>query len=221
MIVMRAKEIKKHFSFPAHLEVLRSVSLEVEKGSCIAIMGKSGEGKSTLLHILGTLEQPSEGSLEICGHLTHEIHLSKLRNRHIGFVFQACHLLEEYTLLDNVLMPAWLARKNTKPKSSVHLRALKLLESVDLLERAQFPAKYLSGGEKQRAAIARALCNDPDILLADEPSGNLDQQHSAKVHELLITLTKREGKTLIVVTHDAQLAELCDRTYSLKEGSLL
>jgi len=221
MSVLRAQEIKKHFSSPARIEVLRSVSLEVEKGSSIAITGKSGEGKSTLLHILGTLDQASSGFLEICGHGVHETNQSRLRNRHLGFVFQACHLLDEYTTLDNVLMPARLARKNTRRSAPARLRALGLLEAVGLLERAHFPAKYLSGGEKQRAAIARALCNDPDILLADEPSGNLDQLHSAQVHQLLIELTKREGKTLIVVTHDTQFAELCDRTYILKEGKLL
>lgn len=221
MIILRAQEIEKHFFSPVRIEVLRSISLEVEKGSSIAITGKSGEGKSTLLHILGTLDRATSGSLEICGYRVDEKNQSKLRNRHLGFVFQACHLLDEYTTLDNVLMPARLARKNTRPTAPATLRALGLLEAVGLLERAHFPAKYLSGGEKQRASIARALCNDPDILLADEPSGNLDYLHSAQVHQLLIELTKRENKTLILVTHDTQLSQLCDRTYILKEGKLL
>lgn len=221
MIVLRAHALKKRFSAPVEIEVLRGISLEVEKGQSVAIMGKSGEGKSTLLHILGTLDHATSGSLEICGQKVETHKQSTLRNRHIGFVFQACHLLDEYTTLDNVLMPARLARQTTRRGSPAYARGLQLLAAVGLSERALFPAKCLSGGEKQRAAIARALCNDPDLLLADEPSGNLDGHHSAEVHQLLIQLTKKQQKTLLVVTHDAELAQLCDRTYILKEGLLV
>jgi lipoprotein-releasing system ATP-binding protein len=219
-IVLRADRIKKRFSSPTPVEILHEVSLEVEKGQAIAIMGKSGEGKSTLLHILGTLEKQSSGELEICGKNAHLCCHDTLRNRHIGFIFQSYNLLEEYTVLDNVLMPARIARKNVSKAGPLYLRALELLEKVGLSARAHFLAKLLSGGEKQRTAIARALCNDPELILADEPSGNLDHQHSQEIHQLLIQLTRAHQKTLIVVTHDRELASLCDQVFILKDGKL-
>jgi lipoprotein-releasing system ATP-binding protein len=216
-----ASEIHKTFDTPAPLAVLRGVSLRVEPGESLAIMGKSGEGKSTLLHILGTLEKPSSGTLSICGKNPEAYPEAALRNRHIGFVFQAFNLLEEYTLLDNVLMPARIARRPVHPGSPSHTRALALLERVGLRARAPFLAKLLSGGEKQRGAIARALINDPALMLVDEPSGNLDSSLSADVHHLLVCCAKEEGKTLVAVTHDEELAALCDRVLTLKEGKLL
>ena len=183
-------------------------------------MGSSGEGKSTLLHILGTLEQPSSGQLEICGQPTDTSSLPSLRNRHIGFIFQSFNLLEEDTVLDNVLMPARIAREPTHSRSPAYRRALQLLEKVGLSSRIRFLAKLLSGGEKQRVAIARALLNNPDLILADEPSGNLDYGNSQAIHQLLLMLTKEEGKTLVIVTHDSELASLCDKTYQLKDGKL-
>lgn len=219
-IILKAHQITKHFTSPTPVEVLRGISLEVEKGSSLAIMGKSGEGKSTLLHILGTLERPSAGEIEICGQKAHLCPPHELRNRHIGFIFQSYHLLEEYTVLDNVLMPARIARKPIHKGSPCHLRALELLDALGLSARAHFFAKLLSGGEKQRTAIARALCNDPELILADEPSGNLDQGHSHAIHTLLLDVTKRYGKTLIVVTHDKELSHLCDKVCILKDGAL-
>jgi lipoprotein-releasing system ATP-binding protein len=202
------------------MHVLRGINLRVAKSEKIAIMGKSGEGKSTLLHILGALEKPSDGELKFLGQSYEEHALSKLRSLHIGFIFQAFNLLDEYTALGNLLMPAKIARKSVSKGSEAHDRALHLLERVGLIERKDFPAKLLSGGEKQRIAIARALMNDPDLLLADEPSGNLDSATSQMVYELLLGCVKESGKTLIVVTHDASLAKLCDRTLILKDGIL-
>ncbi len=219
-IIVRAKDIKKHFSSPVPVQLLHEVSLEVEKGAAVAIMGKSGEGKSTLLHILGTLEKPTSGELEICGKRAHPSFNDELRNRHIGFIFQSYNLLEEYSVLDNVLMPARIARKDLHKSGPIYSRALELLDSVGLSSRAHFLAKLLSGGEKQRTAIARALCNDPELILADEPSGNLDNQHSQAIHQLLIQLSRQHQKTLIVVTHDKELASLCDQIFVLKSGNL-
>jgi lipoprotein-releasing system ATP-binding protein len=143
-----------------------------------------------------------------------------LRNQSIGFVFQSFNLLEDETVLDNVLMPAKIGRIETKKGSPAYNRALLLLEAVGLSSRAQFLSKFLSGGEKQRVAIARAFCNDPALILADEPSGNLDQAHSKAIHELLIGSAKKWNKALVIATHDEELASLCDKTYLLKDGSL-
>lgn len=219
-VILRASHIKKHFSSPVPVQLLHDVSLEIERGSAVAIMGKSGEGKSTLLHILGTLEKPTAGELEICGKNALPSCSNFIRNTHIGFVFQSYNLLEEYTVLDNVLMPGRIARKNVNQGSPLYNHALELLDSVGLSARAHFLAKLLSGGEKQRTAIARALCNDPELILADEPSGNLDHHHSQAIHQLLIALTKKHQKTLIVVTHDTELASLCDHVFVLKSGEL-
>lgn len=217
--ILRTKNLKKNFSTP-FLEVLKGIDVEIYKGESVAITGKSGEGKSTLLHILGTLETQSSGLLEIAGKDTALHSLSNLRNRHIGFIFQSYNLLENDTVLENALMPAKIARLPTHKGSEAHRRALQLLENVGLSHRIHFLAKLLSGGEKQRAAIARALCNDPEIILADEPSGNLDHVHSQEIQTLLIDLTKKLNKTLIVVTHDKEFSSLCDRTLVLKDGLL-
>lgn len=218
--LIEAKELHKTFEKPTKQHVLRGLSLEV--GSCekVAIMGKSGEGKSTLLHILGSLEKLSSGSLTFKGKDYSSHDLAKLRCDSIGFIFQAFNLLEEYTTLENLLMPAKIARKNVRKGGQAHKRALFLLERVGLLDRANFPTKLLSGGEKQRAAIARALMNDPDLILADEPSGNLDTSTSQSIYDLLLSCTTESKKTLIVVTHDHTLSSLCDRTLILKDGLL-
>jgi lipoprotein-releasing system ATP-binding protein len=219
-IILKASQLKKTFHSPTLVEILKGIDIEVRSGETVSIVGKSGEGKSTLLHILGTLEKSCSGQLEICGNDTAEGNLPQIRNQHIGFIFQHSHLLEDETLLANVLMPAKIARAHSHPQSAAYQRALHLLEQVDLIKRAHFPAKLLSGGEKQRAAIARALCNDPDLILADEPSGNLDSLHSQEIHNLLLNLAKRENKSLIVVTHDREFAQLCDRSLLLKDGAL-
>ncbi len=213
--ILRATKIAKTFAGPPQTSVLKEVSLEITEGTSTAIQGKSGSGKSTLLHILGTLENPTHGTLELCGIPLKEKPLSAWRNRHIGFIFQSFHLLEEYTALDNVLMPATISGKTVS-----RAYGLDLLKKVDMVPCADRLAKYLSGGEKQRIAIARALCNSPELILADEPSGNLDKATSEKIHLLLLDIVKKEGKTLIVVTHDTDLAGLCDQILLLKEGKL-
>jgi lipoprotein-releasing system ATP-binding protein len=219
-LILKARQISKKFLTPAPVEILKGINLDIHRGESIAIVGKSGEGKSTLLHILGTLEKSYGGTLEICGKDTSSASLPELRNRHIGFIFQSYNLLDDYTTLDNVLMPAKIARLPCQKGTRAYNRALMLLEAVGLQSRAGFLAKLLSGGEKQRAAIARALCNDPDLILADEPSGNLDNMHSQEVHSLLIRLSKEFNKSLIVVTHDKELSSLCGQTLLLKDGNL-
>jgi lipoprotein-releasing system ATP-binding protein len=215
MKILKAQALSKSYYTPSEVNVLKSVSLEVEKGEAVAIMGKSGEGKSTLLHILGTLESLSSGTIEFLGKPIGSYYLPKLRNEKIGFIFQTFNLLEDYTLLENILMPARIGRKDPDLK-----RAHALLHEVGLEERKNFLTKHLSGGEKQRASIARALFNDPDLILADEPSGNLDRSNSQVIHNLLLKCVKERNKTLIVVTHDPELAGLCDRQITLKDGRL-
>lgn len=219
-VILKAKGIKKAFHDPAHVEILNGLDLEVRRGETVAIMGRSGEGKSTLLQILGTLETPCSGILEIDGHPIKFFNKSRIRNQKLAFIFQSFHLLEDCTALENVLMPARIARKNISKGSEAHNRACHLLESVSLSDRMLFNTKLLSGGEKQRVAIARALCNDPDIILADEPSGNLDKQTSKHIHELLLNFAHNDGKTLIFVTHDPDLASLCSTRYRLQNKSL-
>jgi lipoprotein-releasing system ATP-binding protein len=220
MTVLVANNISKVFKTPTLVDVLKNISLEVNAGETVAITGKSGEGKTTLLHILGTLEPPTAGALEICGIAATASNWNFLRNQKIGFIFQAYNLLEDYTVLENILMPAKIAGKEIRPGSPSHQRALELLAEVGLAHRAEFPAKLLSGGEKQRAAIARAFLNDPDLILADEPSGNLDHAHSTIIYNLLLGAAQKRGKALIVVTHDRELAALCQKTYSLMDGAL-
>jgi lipoprotein-releasing system ATP-binding protein len=215
MIVLKAKGLKKSFYNPHQIQILKNVDLDVNKGETIAIIGRSGQGKSTLLQILGTLDNPDEGTIEICGQPITRFNVSRIRNEKIAFIFQSFHLLEDYTALENILMPARIGRSNV---DEVH--AMKLLEYVGLKERAHFSAKLLSGGEKQRVAIARALCNNPDIIFADEPSGNLDKETADHIHQLLLSYAKEHGKTLIFVTHDRDLARLCDKTYILEAGDL-
>jgi ABC-type lipoprotein export system ATPase subunit len=218
--VLKAQRLSKTFFTPTPVVILKQIDLEVHHGESIAITGKSGEGKSTLLHILGTLEKPCSGKLEICGQDIASTPLSILRNQSIGFIFQSYNLLEDYTVLDNVLMPAKIARRSIHPGTLAYQRALMLIEAVGLTHRAHFLTKLLSGGEKQRVAIARALCNDPQLILADEPSGNLDHAHSQEIHSLLLQLCKEFQKSLIVVTHDKELSSLCHRTLLLKDGNL-
>ena len=186
----------------------------------MAICGRSGEGKTTLLHILGTLEQPDAGSLMIADTAVNIRNAYRLRQQFIGFIFQAFNLLEDFTALDNVLMPARIARQPIGSQSAAYHGAIEHLREVGLLERAQTPAKLLSGGERQRVAIARALCNDPALILADEPSGNLDRANAQCIGELLIRCVKDKKKSLILVTHDPDLAALTDRRYLLQDGLL-
>ncbi len=219
--LLEAKNIFKAFYHPIVVNILKGISLQVFPEESVAIVGRSGEGKSTLLQILGTLEEPCEGSLYIAGHQAVASNRTRLRNEKIGFVFQSFHLLEDYTALENVLMPARIARQPIGRGSSAEQRGLALLEKVGLADRAHFHTKFLSGGEKQRVALARAMCNDPSLILADEPSGNLDSQTAQMIHEILLDFAKNRQKALLLVTHDRELARLCSRQYELRNGQLL
>lgn len=219
-VILQAKDIHKSFYSPNKVQLLKGINLTVNLGDTIAIMGRSGEGKSTLLHILGTLEPPCKGSLEIAGQDISHANTDKIRNQRLAFIFQAFHLLEDYTALENILMPARIGRKSVHKGSPAYKHAYDLLDLVGLQGRAHFHTKLLSGGEKQRIAIARALCNDPDIIFADEPTGNLDKVTSESIQALLLNFAKERSKSLIIVTHDQDLANLCDHRYRLNEGQL-
>lgn len=218
--ILQAKKIYKSYRIPQQVNVLQGVDLTIFQGEAVAITGRSGQGKSTLLHVLGTLDRPCEGILEIAGQTVTPMSVSSIRNRHLAFVFQSFHLLDDYTAIENVLMPARIARQSIAKGSRAYHRGLELLDKVGLSDRALQTTKLLSGGEKQRVAIARALCNQPDILFADEPSGNLDRLTSRSIHDLLLNYVREEGKTLVVVTHDLELAGRCDRRFSLENGAL-
>ena len=208
--LIEAKNIHKSYE---NTKVLNGVDVSLKKNSSLAIMGASGEGKTTLLHILGSLEDFDAGSLNILNFTTNSLLCEK-----IGFIFQNYNLLDDFTLLENILSPPSIARKNISSNSEMHNRAIDLLQMVGLDSRKDILAQKLSGGEKQRAAIARALIMDPDIILADEPTGNLDYKNSIIVHELLISSVKKHKKSLIVATHDKSLASMCDKIYTLKDG---
>ena len=217
MPVLIANRIKKSFFCPHQFELLKGIDLMVNYQESLAIVGKSGEGKSTLLHILGTLDTPSEGELIIAGMNAKQANPYLLRKKKLGFVFQSHYLLDNYSVIDNVVMPAKIARMrfNTQELGK------RLLSLVGLENHADLPAKLLSGGEKQRLAIARALCNDPDLILADEPTGSLDSFHAEIIYDLLLNLVKKQRKSIIIVTHDLKAASLCDRMLILKDGLLL
>ncbi len=220
MTILQAEHLKKSFFDPKRLDVLSDISLTLCAGESIAICGRSGEGKTTLLHILGTLEAPDSGTLTIAKIPVTPRNAHRLRQQNIGFIFQSFNLLEDFTTLDNVLMPARIARLPTDANSAAYQNAIENLREVDLLNRAQTPAKLLSGGERQRVAIARALCNNPALILADEPSGNLDRANAQRIGQLLIQCVNVKKKSLILATHDPDLAALCDRRYLLKDGLL-
>lgn len=213
-ILLEANDIHKSFNYPLPVNILKGIELKVLAGESVAIVGRSGEGKSTLLQILGTLEDPCRGQLKIADQTVTGFNKSQIRNQCIGFVFQSFHLLEDYTALENVLMPARIARKGIDVQ-----KGLDLLDKVGLADRAHFHTKLLSGGEKQRVALARAMCNDPQVIFADEPSGNLDGQTAQMIHEILLGFVK-QGKALVLVTHDWNLAKLCTKQYELKDGQL-
>ena len=213
--MIRAKDITKSFG---SLQVLKGISLEVSRSEVISIMGASGAGKSTLLHILGTLSSPDSGSLEIDGTDVLKLSgnaLSAFRNRKIGFVFQAHHLLPEFTSLENVMIPALIGGTSSKQARST---ALSLLSDLGLAQRISHKPSELSGGEQQRVAIARALVNSPAVLFADEPSGNLDSRTKEDLHNLFFSLRDKYGQTIVIVTHDPQLASMCDRTLFMRDG---
>lgn len=217
-MIIEAKDIRKGFG---SLEVLKGVSFSAQAAEVVSIVGASGAGKTTLLQILGTLSRPDSGALEIDGKdvlKMDEKQLSAFRCRKIGFVFQAHHLLPEFSALENVMMPALIAGRKT---SEAKQAALDLLERVGLSDRADHKPSQLSGGEQQRTAIARALINKPAVLLADEPTGNLDSATKQEIHKLLFSLRESLGQTIILVTHDPQLAALCDRSLEMRDGLFL
>lgn len=219
-LLLEAKDIFKSYSHPMAVEILKGVNLQIRSGESVAIVGRSGEGKSTLLQILGTLEEPCRGWLSIQGERVTSSNRTHMRNKKIGFVFQSFHLLEDCTALENVLMPARIARHSISAGSPSEKRGRALLEQVGLKERIHFPISLLSGGEKQRVALARAMCNDPCLILADEPSGNLDSQTAQIIHEMLLGFACHPKKALLLVTHDDKLAQLCTHQYELRQGLL-
>jgi lipoprotein-releasing system ATP-binding protein len=204
----------------SELRILQGVDLRVGPSEAVAVVGSSGAGKSTLLHLLGALDRPSGGTVLVGGEDVagmDDVHLADLRNRRIGFVFQFHHLLREFTALENVMMPCLIAGVD---RHSAETRGRELLDSVGLSERLQHRARQLSGGEQQRVAVARALANDPLVLLADEPSGNLDAHTSEALHDLLFELREEHGLAMVLVTHNRELAQRADRILELKDGTL-
>ena len=217
-MIIEARDIHKHFG---PLEVLKGIDLTVGQGEIVAIMGASGAGKSTLLQILGTLSTPDAGSLQVDGEDVLRLkgdRLAAFRGRRIGFVFQAHHLLPEFSALENVMIPALIAGA---PVREARSRAERLLGEVGLSQRAEHKPSELSGGEQQRVAIARALVNGPAVLFADEPTGNLDSATKQEIHRLLFSLRERLGQTVVIVTHDPELAGLCDRCLTMKDGRFI
>lgn len=219
--VLEAHKISKSFFYPIQVPIIKEIDLTLMQGETMAIMGRSGEGKSTLLHILGTLENACHGELRIAGQEVTPFNKTRIRSNHLGFVFQSFHLLEDCTALENILMPLRIARKDISRGSLAYQRAVYLLEQVELSDRANFHVKRLSGGEKQRVAIARAMASDPDILFADEPTGNLDNQTALIIQKLLFGFVHQHGKALVVVTHDSTLAQQCNKRYVLHAGKLI
>jgi len=215
--MIEAKNIHKSFET---LEVLKGVDLSIQKGEIVSIVGPSGAGKTTLLQIIGTLDNPNSGSVKLNGvdvNALNEKELSAFRNKHIGFIFQFHQLLPEFTALENVMIPALIAGKDTKTAKKL---AMDLLDYLQLSNRIEHKPAELSGGEKQRVAVARALINHPSIILADEPSGSLDTTNKEELHKLLFDLRDKFGLTIVIVTHDKELAMLSDRVIEMKDGKI-
>ncbi len=213
--MIQATAIRKRFG---DLDVLKGVDLHVAKGEVVSIVGASGAGKTTLLQILGTLEKPDNGTLLINGEEVTKMGrraLSTFRNAHIGFVFQFHHLLPEFTALENAMMPGLIAGM---PRAECVRRAEELLTRLNVIARKEHKPNQLSGGEQQRVAVARALFNNPSVVLVDEPSGNLDSAHAKELHQLFFELRKELGQTFVIVTHNEELAEMADRRLVIKDG---
>lgn len=216
--MLTAKNIFKKYGT---LEVLKGVDLKINKGEIVSIVGSSGAGKSTLLHILGTLDSPDGGEIYLDNTRIDALKgkpLARFRNEHIGFVFQFHHLLPEFNALENVCIPAWIAGRK---KREVNERAVHLLETLHLEGRLENKPQQLSGGEQQRVAIARALINNPQIIFADEPTGNLDSKNAKELHDLFIQLRTQFNQTFLIVTHNEELAALSDRTIHMKDGKII
>lgn len=217
-MMLIAKHITKSYG---PLQVLKGVDITIEKGEIVSIVGSSGAGKSTLLHILSTLDMPDTGEVILKNTTLHTLKpqsLAAFRNKHIGFIFQFHHLLPEFTALENVCIPGWLSGT---PKASVKNRAKQLLTTLNLGNRLQHKPNSLSGGEQQRVAVARALINQPDIIFADEPTGNLDSANAATLHQLFFDLRKNFNQTFLIVTHNQALATLSDRVIHMKDGKII
>lgn len=216
--MISGKNIHKSYGV---LEVLKGIDLEINQGEIVAVVGASGAGKTTLLQIIGTLDKPTSGSIHFDNQdvaSLNEKRLASFRNMNIGFVFQFHHLLPEFTALENLCIPAFIA--GVSQKEAIH-RAKELLEFLHLADRAEHKPSALSGGEQQRVAVARALMNHPSVILADEPSGNLDSAHARELHELFFTLRKQFNQTFVIVTHNEELAAMSDRKLMMVDGRML
>jgi len=216
--MIKAENITKSFG---DLQVLKGINIGIKKGEIVSIVGASGAGKTTFLQILGTLDKPDSGRIffnNIDVHALNEKPLSRFRNLNIGFVFQFHHLLPEFTALENVCIPAFVARVQ---KNKAESRANEILTFLKLENRLDHKPNELSGGEQQRVAVARALVNDPEVILADEPSGNLDTQNKKELHELFFTLREKYNQTFVIVTHDINLAKMADRMLTIKDGRVV
>ncbi len=213
--MLKATAITKKFG---PLNVLKGVNISIEKGEMVSIVGSSGAGKSTLLHILGTLDSPDSGEIEIDGQLLNKLSSSQLasfRNQHIGFIFQFHHLLPEFDALENVCIPGWIANNS---REQVKKRAIELLGILGLGDRIHHKPNELSGGEQQRVAVARALINEPLIVFADEPTGNLDSNNARELHQLFTQINQDFGTTFLIVTHNEELATLSSRVLHMRDG---
>ncbi len=216
--MLQAKNISKSYG---NLQVLSDVSLDVKKGEIIAIVGKSGSGKTTLLHIMGTLDKADEGIVQLNDQNITNFkpkELAQFRNEKLGFIFQFHHLLAEFTAVENVMIPALIGKKNINASKE---KAIELLSYLGLSERLEHKPNQMSGGEQQRVAIARSLINNPSVILADEPTGNLDDSISEEFFDLILRLRKDLGQTFIIVTHSKDLASKCDRTLTLSRGKIV
>ena len=216
--MLTATNIVKNYGI---LPVLKGVDIQIKKGEIVSIVGSSGAGKSTLLHILGTLDKADKGSVSLDGQRIEELSGSKLsafRNKNIGFVFQFHHLLPEFTALENVCIPGWIAGRK---KKEIIERASQLLTTLGLYARLESKPQQLSGGEQQRVAVARALINNPSIIMADEPTGNLDSANAKELHQLFIDLRNQFNQTFLIVTHNEELAQMSDRILQMKDGRII
>lgn len=215
--MLEGKNIHKSYG---NLEVLKGVDVRVDRGEIVSIVGSSGAGKSTLLHILGTLDKPDKGEILLNGNPIETLSgkkLSGFRNKHIGFIFQFHHLLPEFTALENVCIPGWMSRRK---KGDVKKKARDILETLGLSGRHEHKPNQLSGGEQQRVAVARALINSPDVVFADEPTGNLDSANAKELHSLFFRLRDNFKQTFVIVTHNEELASLSDRVLHMKDGRM-